>query len=136
MLEYLREEVNILQNNTVYSDIESINTLIKSSIDELIAHDYKLKEIRNINYGTRYKFTKDNLIYSFTVYYSSKKGISIVKDQNINQSDFDKFLSILNLDKDTKEEDENYNKWIGTDEAGKGDYFGPLVVAGFVIDRS
>lgn len=28
----------------------------------------------------------------------------------------------------------NWNRWIGTDEAGKGDYFGPLVVAGVYVD--
>lgn len=28
----------------------------------------------------------------------------------------------------------NWNQWIGTDEAGKGDYFGPLVVAGVYIN--
>ena len=28
----------------------------------------------------------------------------------------------------------NWNAWIGTDEAGKGDYFGPLVVAGVYVD--
>ena len=27
-----------------------------------------------------------------------------------------------------------WNRWIGTDEAGKGDYFGPLVVAGVYVD--
>lgn len=27
-----------------------------------------------------------------------------------------------------------WDRWIGTDEAGKGDYFGPLVVAGVFID--
>ena len=27
-----------------------------------------------------------------------------------------------------------WDRWIGTDEAGKGDYFGPLVVAGFCVD--
>ncbi len=27
-----------------------------------------------------------------------------------------------------------WNRWIGTDEAGKGDYFGPLVVAGVFVD--
>lgn len=27
------------------------------------------------------------------------------------------------------------DRWIGTDEAGKGDYFGPLVVAGVCMDR-
>ena len=28
----------------------------------------------------------------------------------------------------------NWNTWIGTDEAGKGDYFGPLVVAAVYVD--
>ena len=28
----------------------------------------------------------------------------------------------------------NWNAWIGTDEAGKGDYFGPLVVASVYVD--
>lgn len=28
----------------------------------------------------------------------------------------------------------NWSTWIGTDEAGKGDYFGPLVVAGVYVD--
>ena len=28
----------------------------------------------------------------------------------------------------------NWNRWIGTDEAGKGDYFGPLVVAAVYVD--
>ena len=28
----------------------------------------------------------------------------------------------------------NWNAWIGTDEAGKGDYFGPLVVAGVYVN--
>lgn len=27
-----------------------------------------------------------------------------------------------------------WDRWIGTDEAGKGDYFGPLVVAGVFVD--
>ena len=28
----------------------------------------------------------------------------------------------------------NWNAWIGTDEAGKGDYFGPLVAAAVYVD--
>ncbi len=28
----------------------------------------------------------------------------------------------------------NWNAWIGTDESGKGDYFGPLVVAGVYVN--
>ena len=30
----------------------------------------------------------------------------------------------------------NWNTWIGTDEAGKGDYFGPLVVAAVYVDAN
>ncbi|MDD3014595.1 MAG: ribonuclease HIII [Candidatus Gastranaerophilales bacterium] len=29
-----------------------------------------------------------------------------------------------------------YSSWIGTDESGKGDYFGPLVVAGVLADQN
>lgn len=29
----------------------------------------------------------------------------------------------------------NYNCWIGTDESGKGDYFGPLVVASVMVNK-
>jgi ribonuclease HIII len=28
-----------------------------------------------------------------------------------------------------------YSSWIGTDESGKGDYFGPLVIAGVLVDK-
>ncbi len=28
-----------------------------------------------------------------------------------------------------------YSSWMGTDEAGKGDYFGPLVVAGVLVNK-
>ena len=30
----------------------------------------------------------------------------------------------------------NWHAWLGTDEAGKGDYFGPLVVAGVYVDAA
>jgi ribonuclease HIII len=30
--------------------------------------------------------------------------------------------------------EKNSNSWIGTDESGKGDYFGPLVIAGIYTD--
>jgi len=32
--------------------------------------------------------------------------------------------------------DHGYSCWMGTDEAGKGDLFGPLVIAGFICDRT
>ena len=35
----------------------------------------------------------------------------------------------------SKAEPLKYSCWIGTDESGKGDYFGPLVVAGVLVDE-
>jgi ribonuclease HIII len=37
--------------------------------------------------------------------------------------------------KEISDEERNLKIWIGTDESGKGDFFGPLVVAGFVMTR-
>lgn len=30
----------------------------------------------------------------------------------------------------------NFSSWIGIDESGKGDYFGPLVIAGVMVDKT
>lgn len=120
-----------------YSDIEAIDTLIRRSIDDLFFNGYEVVQIRNINYGTRFRFSKGDDVFSFTVYFSKKKGISLVKDQNITHPEYYKLLDIINKSNITKNKDiSKFNKWIGTDEAGKGDYFGPLVVAGFCIDKS
>ncbi|MFQ6083549.1 MAG: ribonuclease HIII [Candidatus Aminicenantia bacterium] len=37
---------------------------------------------------------------------------------------------------ETRRESNRTNGWIGTDESGKGDYFGPLVVAGVYVRNS
>lgn len=126
-----------MENYVNYSDIETIDILIRRSIDDLFFNDYEIVQIRNINYGTRFRFRKGDLVFSFTVYFSQKKGISIVKDQNIIHPEYDKLLDIISKRDISKTKDVNsFNKWIGTDEAGKGDYFGPLVVAGFYMDKS
>ena len=129
-----------MKNYNIYSNIKEINNLIENSILALNEKGYIMLEHKNINYGSRYKFQKDTLILSFTIYYSDKKGISIVKDQNVCQTDFEELIDNLDIYKQEKKEILNYktdyNKCIGTDEAGKGDYFGPLVVAGFCLEKS
>ena len=39
-------------------------------------------------------------------------------------------------DKQTNAKHMKYSSWIGTDESGKGDYFGPLVIAGVLVDEN
>ncbi len=137
MLEYLREEVVSLQYNTQFSNIEAIDMLIRRNIKDLYFNGYEIVDKRNINYGTRFKFSKEDLNLPITMYFSKKKGISIVKDQNIEHPEYYELINILNnWIKGAEKSEENFSKWIGTDEAGKGDYFGPLVVAGFFMDKS
>jgi ribonuclease HIII len=46
-------------------------------------------------------------------------------------------LSLINVPKSKQSDDisHDFESWIGTDESGKGDYFGPLIIAGVLIDE-
>ncbi len=46
-----------------------------------------------------------------------------------------KSFSVRSLFDDEKPESEPDYPYIGTDESGKGDYFGPLVIAGVYVNR-
>ncbi|GIV45789.1 MAG: ribonuclease HIII [Ignavibacterium sp.] len=88
---------------------------------------------KRYNYEINISNGKDKL--KFLVYFG-KKGIKNVLQGNLN-SDFYKKIDALinskfNFQSEEITEPENY---IGSDESGKGDFFGPLVVAAFAFDR-
>lgn len=65
-----------------------------------------------------------------------KKGNKVVLQGNKELKLYKKVSDIIFGEKllsDAKPENEPENPYIGTDESGKGDYFGPLVVAGVYI---
>lgn len=68
------------------------------------------------------------------VYYG-KKGITKVLQGNRNSEFFKGINQLLfnELPFENKEFEEP-SAYIGTDESGKGDYFGPLVIAGVLVD--
>jgi len=81
-----------------------------------------------------------NAEVNITLYQSGK---ILIQGKNV-----DKYVSkYLNISINPKQEEEketprstptlNHKNscWIGTDESGKGDYFGPLVVAGVMVDK-
>lgn len=107
-------------------------------------YDYK-----EINYGLQFDVELDDRISKVRIY-ESKKGIkvdlSVVKHEALKEA-------ILNLDvvgmtsgQTTKvgsnKENGSFvtdileNPLIGVDESGKGDYFGPLVIAGVYADAT
>jgi ribonuclease HIII len=68
------------------------------------------------------------------VYYG-KKGIKKVLQGNRDSEFFKEINQLLfnELQFENKEFEEPH-EYIGTDESGKGDYFGPLVIAGVLVD--
>ncbi|PJA96172.1 MAG: hypothetical protein CO129_07910 [Ignavibacteriales bacterium CG_4_9_14_3_um_filter_34_10] len=74
--------------------------------------------------------------------YFGKKGVKTILQGNQNHYLYPKIAGIIfpqqKIEFDTKQEKltQNFDDYIGTDESGKGDVFGPLVVAGFHYDDS
>ncbi len=97
---------------------------------------FQLSNEREIPYGVQLEFTFGDKTILLNVYYSEKKGISTVingaKDKTLKA----KLESILGTpSKPETIPQHNWLHWVGSDETGKGDYFGPLIVCGFYLDK-
>jgi len=105
-----------------------------------------------INYGIQFQITLQQQKGIFRIY-QSKKGIRLDSSQ-IKDNDFRVFIDNIiekeffepSKDQTIKQAEELNNndnniisqdpqRIIGIDESGKGDYFGPLVIAGVYVDE-
>ena len=116
----------------VYKNIKSILT-----VNNINVSDYKL-----INYGLQ--FTVSILDWSGIIrIYQSKKGVLKIDYSQLNggantikiQTLIESKKISSDLRKSNKKEVTLRLPIIGTDESGKGDYFGPLVSAGVYVDE-
>ncbi|OQY38841.1 MAG: hypothetical protein B6226_03020 [Candidatus Cloacimonetes bacterium 4572_65] len=129
--------------------------ILKENVEQFIeiAKEYELElvEQKVLQYGVNLKFCRGSASSNLTIYYGKKKGISIVKSQKESSLDilFDRAINellgiIISPDElvatskpkrhvSTYSDDEihSWRSWIGSDESGKGDFFGPLVVTAF-----
>ncbi len=123
-------------NIPVFSKIEQIQSLLAKKMIDVNRFGIMVSLKQEIPYGTQLNLEGQGTDGLINIYYSKKKGLSFVdcskNDTSVNA------INILqggkgnsNIGKKEKELD----KWIGTDESGKGDFFGPLVIAGFYITR-
>ncbi len=111
---------------------------MKSELQEFIArliNSAEKKKIRliakkTINYGVQLKFLEEGNEIILNVYHSQKKGISTVFSGKISET---KLRSIINVP--PQNNFHKWNNWLGTDESGKGDFFGALVACGFFIKK-
>ena len=105
--------------------------LVKTEKNGLILSDEK-----EIDYGVQLKFSKIEEEIPLNIYFSSKKGISTVIGGAPNNKLRPLLQKILNQKIDPVQTDHNWKLWAGTDESGKGDFFGPLVVCGFICNKA
>lgn len=98
----------------------------------------QITEQKEIAYGVQLKLQRQDQKASINLYYSEKRGLSKV----IGAPDGSKLkpeLQLLLLG-ETEEIAQPgmhlWHAWIGSDECGKGDYFGPLIVTAFYCTRA
>ena len=124
------EEVDKAINK--YYDIKKILELKK-----IVISDYKL-----INYGLQFTVTKNNWLGLIRIY-QNKKGNLKIDFSQLPEDANGKWIKNLIEGKDGIVIEDFFNNSnidfgfpiIGTDESGKGDYFGPLVSAGVYVDN-
>jgi ribonuclease HIII len=107
----------------IYSENTVLDSFVEIAYATLLKKGYIIEpeSFKEINYGIAFKVNapESKKSVSVTIYHTSKNGFSFVTpDKEIKT-----ILQLLVADKGT----------AGCDEAGKGDFFGPLVAACFVL---
>ncbi len=112
---------------------------IESKIEK---EGFSIKNFKKINYGLQFEIVSEKWSELIRIYQNNK---GIIRD-DFSQIKNDENLKIIkkileineltpNTDSIEKTDFEFGYPIIGTDESGKGDYFGPLVVAGVYLEE-
>ena len=108
-----------------------LNDIVLSIVRKITRLDLKVIGIKQLQYGSQIIIEDDFYEILKLNVYVNHKGTKIVPSSQES--------NIYNTLKSMLEQYSNIEPvkycYIGTDESGKGDYFGPLVIAGFVSDE-
>lgn len=128
----------------------SINMLNEIYVDfknKLERNGYVVSALELIDYGIQFSYTSNNQVEYIRVYQNKKGKITIDYSQIKDIQKRTRIISILGQFKISNSNESIVNKLhnssgfenifpnIGTDESGKGDYFGPLSIAGVLLDE-
>lgn len=105
--------------------------------DALLAgHGITVLSRKRLVNGIRVEYRRGNSVCGINYYYSSKKGFSVIPagGDAALAGVVVGLLSGRSEPVPTPAENTGSGTWIGSDEAGKGDYMGPLVVAAVGVD--
>jgi ribonuclease HIII len=117
---------------------KELSNYLSHLIPELNAKGIQISETHEMKYGVQLVLERDLERNPLNIYYSEKRGISVVTGGKSNTRLF-ALLSSLNTKEPVSESTQHgfheWNSWIGSDECGKGDYLGGLVVCAFALKR-
>lgn len=109
---------------------------IKSYFEEFSSKGFSPGKIEKLDYHFEFSVARNKDRVKIQVYFG-KKGVKTILQGDQNSDLYIQLYNDINSNLfaiEKKEFDEPLN-YIGTDESGKGDYFGPLVVAGVAVDQ-
>ncbi len=116
---------------------EKAFTTINDHFQALASKKILPGKISEKNYNYEFEVVSKNSKIKVQVYFG-KKGVKTILQGNKSDPLYSEIYSLLfdqhNLDLPVQQLDEP-NEYIGTDESGKGDFFGPLVVGGVFVDE-
>ena len=121
--------------------LENTYTTAKSCLEQM---GYAIAEFKHIDYGIQFSISKNLWKVTLRIYANKKQQIKYDLSQIKEESKRNEIQAII----EQRESDEIFSNnvideigaispfipIIGTDESGKGDYFGPLVSAGVYVD--
>ncbi len=117
--------------------IPELLKIVKQILEKSQKIGFILTDEKAINYGVQLVFTKNGKTVKLNIYYSTKKGYSFVFPPSKDSSEKKMLENLIAYFKNNqKPQEHNFGLWLGTDESGKGDFFGALCAAGFVADKS
>ncbi len=113
------------------TSLSELMKLVDNVVRILREDGIRLENRRDLVNGIQIRFADSSYSCRFNFYYSKKKGFTIIPAGG--DTVLIKRIEDLLPTDEAQLPDET---WIGTDEAGKGDYMGPLTVAAVYADTS
>ena len=104
------------------------------ALKEKLANDgFSISSVQNALWKATYSGINVTCYVSLKLLVQGKNSESFVDKYLKNKAGFSEQVKLLEMPSENFVHD--FSAWIGTDESGKGDYFGPLITAGVYVKR-
>ena len=116
------------------SGIPALDRHLVEALPRLQAAGLFPESMDPIPHGLKLVFTGERGAATVSLYHSAKKGLSVVAGAGKAGALANRAAALLRPVSELPDAEQSLGRWVGTDEAGKGDYFGPLVTSGVLLD--